>query len=325
MISFEKNREIQKLERMGPRAVYGSGLLDLAVEHEKVIALSADLGSSSGLDRFKTTYPDRFFNVGIAEQNLIGVASGIANEGFSVFASSFAPFLTFRASEQIRMNLGYMKIPVNLVGIGSGLSMGFLGNSHYGIEDVAIMRSIPGLTVLSPADPIQLLSLLKSVCVSPRPTYIRLTGAPNSPSIYSFSDEFQIGVSQKIFDGKDVAIISTGSMVPYSVQAAEKLQKTGISPTVFDFHTIKPLDILALSEIANNFEYIISIEEHSKIGGLGGAVAEYYADFRVKPKHLIIGLEDNYGVTADYFYLLEKYGLTGEGLCRKILDFLQNK
>jgi transketolase len=114
-------------------------------------------------------------------------------------------------------------------------------------------------------------------------------------------------------------------MVPYSVQAAEKLQNVGIFPTVFDFHTIKPLDNLALSEIANNFEYLVSIEEHSKIGGLGGAVAEYFADFKVKPKHLIIGLEDDYGVTADYFYLLEKYGLTGEGLSQKILDFLQNK
>ena len=325
MISTGSNNVVQTLEKLGPRAVYGKGLFELSNNNEKIIALSADLGSSSGLDRFKTTYPNRFFNVGIAEQNLVGVASGIATEGFQVFASSFAPFLTLRASEQIRMNLGYMEIPVNLIGLGSGLSMGFLGNSHYGLEDIAVMRSIPGLTILSPADPVQLLNILELICNYNKPTYVRLTGAPNSPGVYPLGEKFQIGISRKLITGSEISILSTGSMLAYSLRAAEKLQKLGLRPSVIDFHTIKPLDTTALIDIANNNEVIITIEEHSKIGGFGSAVAEFYTKLKNSPRHLIIGLEDRFGSTGDYFYLLEKYGLTQDGLTHKILEFIRMK
>lgn len=319
----DRRREVQQLAKLGPRAIYGKGLFELAADNKKIIALSADLGKSSGLDRFKASYPDRFFNVGIAEQTLVGVASGIANEGFSVFASSFAPFLAFRASEQVRMNMGYMKQPVTLVGLGSGLSMGFLGNSHYGLEDLAIMRTIPGITIVSPADPVQLKNFLKIACDYRKPIYIRLTGAPNSPTVYESDDKFQFGVSNKLIVGSDIAIISTGSILAYVIQAAEKLQKIGITPTVIDFHTIKPLDTGTLKDLATEYSHVITVEEHSKIGGLGGAIAEFYSDFDVRPKHLIIGLEDNYGSTADYFFLLEKYGLTGEGIFSSVIKFLK--
>ena len=150
------NRILSQWSKMGPRAMFGQFLLDIAKKNKDLMVVSADLGRSSGLDRFKKAFPEKYLSVGICEQNLIGVASGLAREGYKVFVTSFAPFLSMRASEQVRMNLGYMKHPVNIVALGSGLSMGFLGNSHFGLEDVAIMRTIPGLKIFAPADNLEL-------------------------------------------------------------------------------------------------------------------------------------------------------------------------
>jgi transketolase len=305
--------------------MYGQAILDLASEREDVIALSADLGNSSGLDRFKNTYPDRFVNVGIAEQNLIGVAAGIAKEGYVPFASSFAPFITMRASEQVRMNMGYMGLNVKAVGIGSGLVMGFLGNSHFGLEDVAVMRAIPGITIVCPADCGEIVKVVHAAANFNGPMYIRLTGGPNCPVVYSSDYAFEIGRSIELRGGKDVALISNGSMVARSVNAAELLEERGLSVGVFNFHTVKPLDTDRLSEIFRQYQFVVTIEEHSIIGGLGSAIAEQAIKERNTPPILQIGLPDYFGKTGEYEFLLDRYGLTGPKIAQSVAGFVQDQ
>jgi transketolase len=302
--------------------MYGQALLDIATDNERVVALSADLGNSSGLDRFKKTFPDRFINVGVAEQNLVGVAAGVAREGFIPFASSFAPFISMRASEQVRMNLGYMNLNVKAVGIGSGLAMGFLGNSHFGLEDVAVLRSIPGITVVCPADCAEVVKTVRAAAQFEGPMYIRLTGSVNCPVVYAGDYDFQVGKAVRMREGADLAMIATGSMVAASLAAAQELENEGISAGVFNFHTLKPLDVDLLREICNSFPSVVTVEEHSVIGGLGSAVAEATASWQVRPRHLIVGLSDEWGDTGDYGYLMEQHQLTPKDLSRRVNQFI---
>ena len=208
-------------QELGSRAVFGQAILSLAESKKNLMALSADLGSSSGLSRFKNAYPDNFLNVGISEQNMIGVAAGLAKEGFVVFASSFAPFISMRASEQIRMNLGYMNLNVKAVAIGSGVSMSFLGNSHYGIEDASIMRSIPNLTVVSPADCGEIVKTVFAAAEYEGPMYIRLTGGVNNPVVYEKEYDFEIGKAITLREGFEITIFANGTMVYESLEAAK--------------------------------------------------------------------------------------------------------
>jgi transketolase len=304
--------------RLGSRGVFGQAILSLAESTPDLMVLSADLGNSSGLDRFRKTYPDQFVNVGIAEQNLIGVAAGMAKEQFTVFATSFAPFLAMRASEQIRMNLGYMNLPVKAVAIGSGVSMAYLGNSHYGIEDAAVMRSIPNLTVVSPADCGEIVKCVYAAAKFDGPMYIRLTGAPNNPVVYTEEYTFEIGKAITLREGKDVAIIANGTMVYESLEAAKLLEAQGISAAVINMHTIKPLDTEAIDRALSSARLVVTVEEHSVIGGLGSAVAEYKSARRNAPPQLILGLPDAFGATGEYRYLLEKYGLVAPGIAAAI-------
>lgn len=304
--------------RIGSRGMYGQAILDLAESRADLVVLSADLANSSGLDRFRKAYPDQFVNVGIAEQNLIGVASGIAKEGFTVFASSFAPFITMRASEQVRMNLGYMRLNVKAVGIGSGLVMGFLGNSHFGIEDVAVMRAIPRMTVVCPADCGEIVKVVQAAAEFEGPMYIRLTGGPNSPIVYTDDYDFVIGKAIELRKGKNVAIITNGSMVSPSLAAAQELEELEISVGVHNFHTVKPLDYEMLNQIANDYDQILVVEEHSIIGGLGSAVCEYVASLPSSIRVVVHGHPDEFGSTGEYDFLLNRYGLTKEGIIEKI-------
>ena len=322
MISFSQE-EFLAWARLGPRAVYGQTLLKLASEEPKIIALSADLGNSSGLERFKSSFPNRFINIGIAEQNLVGVAAGLAKEGFIPFASSFAPFITMRACEQVRMNLGYMQLNVKIVAIGSGLSMGFLGNSHYGLEDIAIIRAIPNITIISPADCAEVVKSVNAACKFTGPVYIRLTGVPNSKLVYEEDYEFVIGKAVDLRIGKDLAIIATGSVTAEALEAAKFLEKKGISSSVINMHTIKPLDEEKLLDLSQNFEKMVIIEEHSRVGGLGSAIAEFYMSKFLSPKILHIALKDDFGPTGEYIYLLEKYFLDCRNLTIQIQDFLE--
>lgn len=308
--------------RIGSRGMYGQAILDLAERRPDLMVLSADLGNSSGLDRFKKTYPDQFVNVGIAEQNLIGVAAGLAKEGFTVFASSFAPFIAMRASEQVRMNLGYMQFNVKAVGIGSGLVMGFLGNSHFGIEDGAVMRAIPGMTVVTPADCGEIVKTVNAAAEHVGPMYIRLTGGPNSPVVYSEDYTFVIGKAIHLREGSDVALIANGSMVSRAIAAAESLAQEGVSAAVFNFHTTKPLDKECLRDIAANYRRVVVAEEHSVVGGLGSAVAEHWITTNNPPLMRIVGHPDEFGKTGDYEFLMERYGMTANGISAAVHEIL---
>ena len=311
-------KENKQWSRLGSRATYGQAILMLAEKSENLMVLSADLGNSSGLDRFKATYPDKFLNIGIAEQNMIGVAAGLAKEGSVVFASSFAPFITMRAAEQVRMNMGYMDLNIKTVAIGSGVSMSFLGNSHFGLEDAAIMRSIPNMTVVSPADCAEIVKTVFAAAEYPHPMYIRLTGAVGFPVVYEDDYDFQIGKAVEIKSGTDVSIVATGSMVYESLEAAKILQEEGISVSVLNMHTIKPIDTEALDILISKGKTIFTIEEHSITGGLGSAVAEYVSSIPNSPVVNRIGLPDEFVITAEYRYILEKYGLVGSQIANTI-------
>lgn len=309
--------------RLGSRGVFGQAILSIGDRYPDLMVLSADLGNSSGLDRFKTAYPDKFLNVGIAEQNLIGVAAGMAKEGLTVFCTSFAPFIAMRASEQVRMNLGYMNLNVKAVGIGSGVSMAFLGNSHYGLEDAAVMRAIPGMTVVCPADCGEIIKTVYAAAEFDGPMYIRLTGAVNNPPVYVADYDFRIGKAISLREGSDMALIASGSMVHESLLAADVLAEQGISACVINMHTLKPLDTDCLDSLFSKFKTIVTVEEHSIIGGLGSAVAEYKAGFLGSPAQLILGLPDVFGKTGEYRYLLEKYGLVGEKIADSVIGFVR--
>lgn len=313
-------KENKQWSRLGSRATYGQAILMLAEKSENLMVLSADLGNSSGLDRFKATYPDKFLNIGIAEQNMIGVAAGLAKEGSVVFASSFAPFITMRAAEQVRMNMGYMDLNIKTVAIGSGVSMSFLGNSHFGLEDAAIMRSIPNMTVVSPADCAEIVKTVFAAAEYPHPMYIRLTGTVGFPVVYEDDYDFQIGKAVEIKAGTDVSIVATGSMVYESLEAAKILQEVGISVSVLNMHTIKPIDTNALDNLISKGKTIFTIEEHSITGGLGSAVAEYVSSIPDSPVVNRIGLPDEFVITAEYRYILEKYGLVGSHIVNTIKE-----
>lgn len=311
-----KKSEIKRWAAMGSRAAFGMGVLKLYEEEPDFFVMSADLGSSSGLARFYTKYPEGFINVGIAEQNLIGVAAGLAKDGTAVFATSFAPFISMRASEQIRMNMGYMHLNIKAVGLGSGLAMNTLGSSHYGLEDIAVMRTIPGMTILCPSDGLQIIKCIEAAKKYNGPVYIRLTGG--SEIIYNEDFEYQIGKSVILKNGEKVALIATGSIVSQTMKAARILEEKGVSCTVIDMHTIKPLDINIL-EALKEYELIVTVEEHTVIGGLGSAVAEYYAGNVQRPRQLIIGIEDFYPHPGSYEYLLDECGLTPEKIAERVM------
>ena len=313
-----KDAEIRRWARLGSRAVFGLGILKLYEEEPDFFVASADLGSSSGLGRFYTKYPEAFVNVGIAEQILIGVVSGLAMVETPVFATSFAPFLSMRAAEQIRMNLGYMRMNVKAVGLGSGLAMGTLGASHFGLEDVAVMRTIPGMTILCPADGLEIMKSVEAAKHHKGPVYIRLTGGMDI--IYDSDFSFEIGKGRVLREGKGerVVLIASGSVLFQSLQAAKLLADKGVEVMIVDMHTVKPLDTVLLSELTG-FDLVVTVEEHMVTGGLGSAVADYYAPIRTRPRQLMIGLPDAYPHPGSYTYLMERAGLTAERIAERVL------
>jgi transketolase len=250
---------------------------------------------------------------------MIGVAAGLAKEGSVVFATSFAPFIAMRSSEQIRMNLGYMNLNVKAVAIGSGVAMAFLGNSHYGIEDASIMRSIPNLTVVSPADCGEIVKTVFAAAEYEGPMYIRLTGETNNPIVYEEDYNFEISKAITLREGSDITIIANGTMVYQSLEAAKLLEVKGLSATVVNMHTIKPMDTSVIDKAVASSKLIVSVEEHSVIGGLGGTIAEYKTGLCNTPPQLIIGLPDKFGKVGEHRYLLKKYGLTAKQITGRIL------
>ena len=311
--------------RMGSRAMYGQALSTFAAANPNVIAMSADLGRSSGLDRFSKEYPDQFINTGIAEQNMVGCAAGLARVGFDVFASTFAPFASMRASEQVRMNMGYMQEPVKLVALGSGLSMGFLGNSHYGLEDVAVMRTIPDLTIIAPADCAEIIKTIEASIGYDKPVYIRLTGAVNPPIVYDEEYDFEIGKAVWIEEPKEINLVSAGTSVGHCKAAVNMLREKGIEVGLLNMHTIKPLDTDALAACIKSSKTLITVEEHTVVGGLGSAVLDHVTKRKFQGHFFMHGINDRFVETGDYAFLLERNNLDKQGIYAFVLDCIESR
>jgi transketolase len=307
---------------LGSNGAFGFAALELPEIDDNIAILTADEMYFSGLERFGAKYPKRLYNIGIAEQNLVGVAAGMSKEGLNVFATTYATFASTRSCDQVRVNMGYMKLGIKLVGLTAGLSVGILGATHCSIEDIAIMRAIPNITILSPADCTETVQATLAAARHKGPVYLRLTGGqPNHP-VYKTDYAFEIGKAIMLREGEDIAIVATGAMVHASLEAARILSEQAISCAVIDMHTIKPLDEIALMETLR-VKLLVTVEEHSMKGGLGGAVAECLAGVRVKPPQLIIGIADEFKNGADYPYLLQEFGLTAPQIAQTILKKYQ--
>ena len=307
---------------IGPSGTFGMAAHELAEHDPDFVVLTADLCSFSGLNKVWSIFPDRVINVGIAEQNMLGIAAGMANEGMRVWATSYASFASTRALDQVKVNMGYMKLPVHLVGFSSGYSIASLGATHMSVEDIAIMRSIPNIVVLSPADCTELMKAILVASTLDSPIYIRAFGTMRIPVVYKEDYAFQIGKAVKLRDGNDVSIIATGSMVYIALQSAEKLSRMGISVEVLDMHTIKPIDTEAILN-GESKKIIVTLEEHNRLGGLGAAVAEILASHRGSPPLLILGAGDFYPHANASQNLLKDNGLSVDGVVGNIRDFLE--
>jgi transketolase len=304
---------------LGQRGAFGATLDKLAAGNDKIFALAADVQNSAGLGRFAKNYPGRFANVGIAEQNMVGIAAGLADAGYNVFAATFANFAALRANEFAKHFMGYMRSPVKLVGFGAGFGMGVLGYTHYGLEDVGALRPISNINIVSPADALETVKAVETISTLDEPVYLRLTGAANNPIVYKGDYEFRIGKAVKLQEGRNIALLAAGSMVHYALEAAKILETHDVSCSVINMHTIKPLDADAI-DASLDAGLIVTVEEHRVAGGLGGAVAEYLARVKRKPPQRIIGIADGYPHAGGYSYMLDKAGLLPAQLAQSILE-----
>jgi transketolase len=296
-------------------SMFGLALMDSMKERDDIMVLSSDMSTPAGLDKFKNTYPEHFLNMGIAEQNMIGAATGLSDEGYKTVEVAQACFLSMRCFEQVRQYVGYMGSAHVLVGIGSGFSLAFMGNTHYALEDIALMCSVPGMKVLAPCDAFEAIKAFNAALNETAPVYIRLYGGTNTPVIYSDDFDYEIGKAIKLKDGDDIQIIATGSMVSEAIKVSDDLETMGISVSVIDMHTIKPLDTSVLNM---NAKLIVSVEEHRVNGGLGTSIADYLSSFKSHPQLLKIGVESGFSEVGDYKYLLNINGLDSKSIVEKI-------
>ena len=315
-------RNIKVWSTIGTRATFGMAALELAKKYDDLIVLTCDVSTSAGLDRFRKTFPEKYIDVGIAEQNMIGIAAGLASENYKVITTTFTPFQTARCCEQIKVNLGYMKNKVCIVGIASGLALGTLGYTHCSIEDIGIIRSIPGISIISPADGLETVKALEAAINYETSCYLRLTGISNNPIIYSKDYKFEIGKSIKLKEGKDITIICCGAVVHECLRASEILETNNVSCKVINMHTIKPIDRNAIKEAVKT-KLIVTVEEHNIIGGLGSAVAECKSELKNTPAQLLLGIKDTYDKGGEYNFLKEKHGLSSEKIVNDILQKIE--
>ena len=317
------NRSAKKWSRVGQRATFGIALLELAKENKNLMALTADVSTSAGLERFIRTLPEQFIDVGIAEQNMMGIAAGLASEGYDVVTATFAPFQTMRCCEQIRVNLGYMESKVCMVGLASGLVLGTLGNTHCCFEDIAIMRAIPNIAVVSPADCGEVVKALEHAVAYDTSVYIRLMGGADLPIVYEEEYDFQIGKGVLLHEGEDITIFCSGTMVSHCIQAAPIIEQSGYSACIINMHTIKPIDHDSVKKACEQTKLIVTVEEHNIVGGLGSAVAEYKSTLSDTPPQLFLGIPDVYPKGGEYQELLKNYGLTAEQIAETIINQLE--
>lgn len=317
---MEYNLDFTAIEGLGQTtSIFNLFLLDVINNYPKLRVLSPDMSYGARLERFKAFYPNHFINVGIAEQNLIGVSAGLTSEGYKCVAIAQATFITMRCYEQVRQYMSYMEYPIILIGLNSGLSMQFMGNTHYALEDIAILRCLPNMVVMSPADEAESVLAFDAALKSNRPTYIRLSGNTGLPSVYTSIFDFSIGRANVIKDGSDIAIFATGAMVAVVRAAVEYIEnELNLSVRIVDVHTIKPLDLEQIN-LCRNCKMIVSVEEHHITGGLGSAISDYIAELGHFPFLYRLGVVDDYLLVGDYQYLLRQNRLIPEMVAEDII------
>jgi transketolase len=305
------------------RDAYGEALAELGAVNENIVVLEADLSKSTKTSDFKKVYPERFFNMGIAEQNMIGTAAGFAAAGKTPFASTFAVFAAGRAYDQIRNSIAYPNLNVKIAATHAGLTVGEDGGSHQMLEDIALMRALPNMTVIVPADGIETKQVIKAAAELEGPVYIRL-GRPKVPVLFGDDYKFEIGKGVVLKEGTDVTLIGTGIMVSKAKEAAELLAAEGISAAVVNISTIKPLDAELIIAQAQKTGAVVTCEEHTICGGLGSAVAEVLVENCPVPMARV-GVEDKFGESGLPDELLEKYGLSASNIAAKAKAVIAKK
>ncbi|WP_347489198.1 transketolase family protein [Desulfoscipio sp. XC116] len=311
-------------KKIATREAYGAALVELGQKNPAVVVLDADLSKSTKTYDFSKNFPERFFNTGIAEQNMMGTAAGLAAAGKVAFASTFAVFATGRVYDQIRNSIAYPRLNVKIGATHAGITVGEDGASHQSVEDIALMRCLPNMTVFVPADAEETRAAVLAAAEMDGPVYIRL-GRSGVPVLHDKSKfNFVPGRAITLREGKDAVIIACGIMVSAALEAAEQLADRGISVQVLDMHTIKPLDMEAVVEAARVTGAVVTAEEHSINGGLGGAVAEVLAENYPVPMRRV-GVRDTFGESGKPQELLDKYGLTSADLVRAVQEVLKRK
>lgn len=308
-------------DKMATRQAYGKALVELGGKHPELVVMDGDLSKSTMTAEFSKAYPDRFFNMGIAEQNLYGAAAGLALSGKTVCASTFAMFASGRAFEIIRNSIGYTKANVKICATHAGITVGEDGASHQTFEDIALMRTIPGMTVINPSDGVSARKLLEQAVSMKGPCYVRL-GRAAVPVCYDENADIVLGKGNLVRSGKDVTVVATGIMVNEALMAAESLAADGIDVRVVDIHTIKPIDAEIIIKAANETKAIVTAEEHSVIGGLGSAVAEVVVK-HAPVKMAMVGQQDTYGESGKPDELKKKYGMTAEEIVTAVKSVLE--
>lgn len=305
------------------RNAFGEALLALGGEYEDIVVVDGDVGNSTRTEAFGDEFPNRFFNVGIAESNLVGVASGLAASGKRALAASFACFLLCNAYDQIRMSIAFPRLNVKLVGSHSGISVGEDGPSQMAIEDLALAGSLPNFTVLAPADAPSTKAATRAMLEHDGPVYMR-TGRPEVPIVYPENAEVHFGKANRMREGDDVTIIACGLMVAAALEAAHELSKDGVEARVLDMHTVKPVDELAIEQAARETRGIVTAEEHLLGHGLGATVARVVAQRHAVPMDFV-GVDDTYAESGEPQELLEKYGLMPADIRRAVHNVLKRK
>ena len=309
------------VKKIATRESYGEELVKLGAEHEEIVVLDADLAEATRSGEFQKAFPDRFIDCGIAEENMMGVAAGLAAAGKVPFASSFAMFAVGRAYEQIRNSIGYPHLNVKIGASHAGISVGEDGATHQCIEDIALMRMIPGMVVINPSDYIEAKAAVRAAYEHDGPVYMRF-GRLAVPVLNTDPDyKFELGKGVVLREGKDLTIIASGLPVYNCLEAAERLAQDGIDAQVINIHTIKPIDEDLIVEAAKTTGKIVTVEEHSVIGGLGSAVCDVLAE-KAPTKVMKIGIYDKFGESGPALELLKKYGLDTDGIYEKIKTFV---
>jgi len=314
------NKENTRIwSEIGERGTFGKTIIEIAKEKSDVVVITADLADATKVREFSKLFPERFFQVGVAEQNMLGIAAGMALYGKTVFATSFACFSSMRVCEQMRTDIAYPRLNVKIIGSHGGYVMGTLGTTHYAIEDIGIVRSIPNMVILSPADGAEVMKATRAAAEYEGPIYLRFTGGENHPIVYQEDFRFEIGKSITLRDGKDVTLIGTGSLVAECMGAASFLENEGISARVINMHTLKPLDNEVVQKASEETGLIFTAEEHNVIGGLGSAVAEVLAELGSCTKLVRIGTPDAFVHIATYPTLLDRCGFTTDKISQAVL------